>query len=324
MSFTPSELCDMILIYGEMGKNVEEAQREYKERFPNRQCPTNDIIMNTLTALREKGTLPSDHEDSDGETEPTQDSNGTILHNSLFPHYVQAVELTENDYNARIRFCIWLQEKLSKEPDFSTTVLFTGECCFTNRGILNYHNPYTGTISNSTRNSFQYDFSVNVWAGIIDKTLLGPFIFPSELNGESYLQFLQSMMPEFIEDIPLQVRKQMWFMHDGAPLHISQAVRTFFHMNYNEWIGRGGHVQWPVHSPDLNPLHYFLWTYIKNDLYHSGKGEIDSEDDLKQRILRAAAEIQQKPAWFKCMHESLPRRAEACLRTKGDRFHYFL
>ncbi|GJQ65997.1 hypothetical protein Trydic_g4090 [Trypoxylus dichotomus] len=321
MSFSPSELCDLILIYGEVGQDVEEAQREYKERFPSRQCPSEEVITKTLRSLREQGTLMLDDEDSGGETERTENShNKEKLQTSLLPCYTQEVPLTENDCNARLRLCAWLHEKLSEEPNFSYNVLFTGECCFTNNGILNYHNPYCE--STTQRKSFQYDFSVNVWAGIIGNTLLGPFVFPTELNGETYLQFLQGTMPGYLEDVPLKIRKHMWFMHDGVPLHISQSVRNFFHDTYSQWIGRGGHVQWPIHSPDLNPLHYFLWTYIKNQVY-CGR-EIEDKDDLQKRILVAAADIRQATASFQRMHESLPRRVDACGRANGARFHYFL
>ena len=30
------------------------------------------------------------------------------------------------------------------------------------------------------------------------------------------------------------------------------------------WIGRGGPIPWPPRSPDLSPLDFFLWGYIKN------------------------------------------------------------
>jgi hypothetical protein len=37
----------------------------------------------------------------------------------------------------------------------------------------------------------QYPQKVNVWAGIIDDRILGPFIFANNLTGDRYLQFLQ-------------------------------------------------------------------------------------------------------------------------------------
>jgi hypothetical protein len=31
------------------------------------------------------------------------------------------------------------------------------------------------------------------------------------------------------------------------------------------WIGRVGFTEWPARSPDLTPLHFFLWGYFSND-----------------------------------------------------------
>ena len=51
----------------------------------------------------------------------------------------------------------------------------------------------------------------------------------------------------------------MWFMHDGAPAHITVDVRHFLDATYPQrWIGRGGPVIWPARSPDLNPLDFFF------------------------------------------------------------------
>jgi hypothetical protein len=39
------------------------------------------------------------------------------------------------------------------------------------------------------------------------------------------------------------------------------------------WIGRNGPVVWPVRSPDLNPLNFFLLCGMKSRVYHTGKPE---------------------------------------------------
>jgi hypothetical protein len=104
-----------------------------------------------------------------------------------------------------------------------------------------------------------YQFSINVWAGIIDDHLLGPNVLPARLTGNDYLQFLREELPVMLEDVSLTVRKKMWFQHDGAPAHYSLRVRQFLTESYPQWwIGRGGPVTWPPPSPDLNPLDFFL------------------------------------------------------------------
>ncbi|KAJ4437530.1 hypothetical protein ANN_17675 [Periplaneta americana] len=55
-----------------------------------------------------------------------------------------------------------------------------------------------------------------------------------------YLTFLQEVMVELCEDLPLSLRQKMWFQHDGAPAHFSFAVHEHLHQTFGErwWIGR--------------------------------------------------------------------------------------
>lgn len=56
----------------------------------------------------------------------------------------------------------------------------------------------------------------------------------------------------------------MFFMQSGFPPYFSLHVRVYLdRVCSGRWIGRGGPVYWPPRSPDLNPLHYFLWRYLK-------------------------------------------------------------
>jgi hypothetical protein len=110
---------------------------------------------------------------------------------------------------------------------------------------------------------FQHRFSINVWAGIIGTHLIGPFLLPARLTGENYLNFLNVDLPGLLEEIPLEIRRAMWFMHDGAPAHFTLNVRHFLNVSYGpQWIGRGGPTAWPPRSPDLNRCDFYLWGYI--------------------------------------------------------------
>jgi len=67
------------------------------------------------------------------------------------------------------------------------------------------------------------------------------------------------------------------FQQDGAPGHHARDVRNWLDSNFsNKWIGRGGPVEWPARSPDLTPLDFFLWGYIKSQVY------VDSPRTLAQ------------------------------------------
>ncbi|XP_068084439.1 outer dense fiber protein 2 [Anabrus simplex] len=68
----------------------------------------------------------------------------------------------------------------------------------------------------------------------------------------------------------------MWFQHDGAPPHFSLSVRDLLHQRFEQWwIGRGGPIAWPVHSPKN----------MKTLIYET---PVESNEDLLARVMAAA------------------------------------
>ena len=61
----------------------------------------------------------------------------------------------------------------------------------------------------------QHQFNLNVWAGIIDKILIGPFFLDGKLTGTKYVDFLSTRLHEILEEVPVDIRLRMRFMHDG-------------------------------------------------------------------------------------------------------------
>jgi hypothetical protein len=60
----------------------------------------------------------------------------------------------------------------------------------------------------------------------------------------------------------------MYYQLDGAPAHFDQVVRQYLNHKFpNRWIGCGGAQSWPPQSPDLNPLDYHVWGYMKAMVY---------------------------------------------------------
>jgi len=56
----------------------------------------------------------------------------------------------------------------------------------------------------------------------------------------------------------------------------------------NRWIGRDGPIPWPPRSPDVTPIHFFLWGYVKDKLFSTPFPDITN---LKARITDAFATI---------------------------------
>ena len=143
---------------------------------------------------------------------------------------------------------------------------FTDEATFHNCGFVNKRNFHHSDNENPhiiRTIDRQHRWSINVWGGIINNFVVGPYFFEEYLNGETYLHFLRNAFQDIIDNLPLDVTRRMWFQQDGAPPHYSREVREYLNEEFpNRWIGRSGPVNWPPRSPDLTKMDFFLWGYI--------------------------------------------------------------
>jgi hypothetical protein len=75
------------------------------------------------------------------------------------------------------------------------------------------------------------------------------------------------------------------FQHAGTPPYYSAAVRQFLDATFpHRWIGRGGWLPWTPRSPDLTPLEFYFWGYVKQCVYSV---RINNIEHLKARITEA-------------------------------------
>ena len=89
--------------------------------------------------------------------------------------------------------------------------------------------------------------------------------------GMRYKNFLENTGPELLEEILLQERRYLIFMHDGAPSHFSRVARAWLNSNYpKSCIGHLGPIIWPRRSPNLTPMDFFLWGTQKTLFIGSG------------------------------------------------------
>ncbi|CAG4959031.1 unnamed protein product [Colias eurytheme] len=130
------------------------------------------------------------------------------------------------------------------------------------------------------------EVSVNVWAGVIGRTLIGPHFLSENLNSDNYLHFLQNDLPRLVEEsgAPIfETDHEIIFQQDGCPAHWTLNVREHLNNNFpDSWIARDGPIPWPARSPDLTPLDFFVWARAKELVYT--EVEINTREDLKKRI----------------------------------------
>lgn len=340
----------MVYILGFCVGNVNAAVAEYQRRYPNRRIPSSKTFSGTYRTLLETGTLPSIRILSDRHRDAQEEENilqsversprsstrrlatrlnvsqskvCRILHeNGLYPFHVQKVHHSEpHDCANRVHFCKWL----NGNRQLYRVIMFSDEATFTRDGINNMHNMHIWADENphaTVESHFQHRFSVNVWCGVVCDQLLGPFIFPGNLNGQMYGNFLLQELPQLLDDVPLETRRQMYIQHDGAPAHFHRVVTAHLNQQFpHRWIGRGGPINWPARSPDLTPLDYCIWGWMKDIVYQV---RVQTRDELIQRIFDAATSIRNEHVKLRNATRAVHTRANLCLQMQGGNFEHLL
>ncbi|XP_046145770.1 uncharacterized protein LOC123989136 [Osmia bicornis bicornis] len=277
---TSAEYYNMMYVYAQCNSNANAAVRKYREIHGETNVPSAHSFRQMASRLYSTGsTMPQRREvvrdttsrdrNTDAvlsafERDPTMsireasqrlDIKPTTVHKMLkdskmHPYkYVRVHQMNPQDYIQRIQYSRWLLGEIARNPSFSKCVLWTDEALFTRDGCFNAHNSHVWSDANPlairTR-AGQVRWSFNVWAGICGDFIVGPYLLPDRLDGPSYRVFLEHILPDLAEVIPPEIRRGMFYQHDGAPAHYATNVRAYLDEAFQDrWIGRGGPVAWP-------------------------------------------------------------------------------
>ncbi|KAJ4449078.1 hypothetical protein ANN_00473 [Periplaneta americana] len=120
----------------------------------------------------------------------------------------------------------------------------------------------------------------NVWCGIMRDRIIGA---EKTVTANTYLDMLQLYAVPQLPDGAI-------FQQDGAPPHFANMVRTFLDEQFPaRWIGRGSpYITWPARSPDLTPPDFFLWGFVKDQVYRTPVRDLA---DLQERIYAAVNNV---------------------------------
>jgi len=96
-------------------------------------------------------------------------------------------------------------------------------------------------------------------------------------------------------------------------------VRPFLDEAFQQrWLGRCGPYVWQARSPDLTPLDFFVWGYLKNEVY---KRKPETIQQLKDFICQEAAKIDGEM----CQNaiKSFHGRLKHCIDVDGYSVEYY-
>lgn len=352
MSYSTAEAYDMLRVYFQCFENVCLAERVYAATYPDRRhfgrrCfallarrlletgqvhvtatpRRNRTIRNEINIINVLAYIEINPHSSTRVISSDLGISKTSIHrilmdHKLHPYHIELHQaLSDTDFDRRLNHSYWLRTMVEENPHFLSRILWTDEATFTSTGGVNLHNMHYWSIVNPhwmREVDHQNRWSVNVWCGILGNKIIGPFIFNGFLNGEMYLNFLINDLPALLEDIPLQVRRDLWFQHDGCPAHFSQGVRNFLDQTYpNRWIGRGSLFPWPARSPDLTVLDFYLWGRLKDIVFQTRP---TTPENMVERIQNAIASIPRVEIEAAVL--STRRRLNRCIENDGKHFEH--
>lgn len=346
MKLTLEEKIEVILICGE-NRSCRQAAEIFNGRHPNKAIH-NSTVLRLLNKFKLTGSVENRHKVPHIKTATNEENTfnvllsvaenpraplserkeqvdmssrsiGRILKQHRFiaykPKFIHT--LFERDLDARIDFSFWFQGMIESDRNFAKKVLFTDESTFTSNGIVSSQNCRWWADENpnftiEARN--QYSFKTNVWCGIINTKIIGPYFFRNNLNSARYLQFLSNELMDDLHELPLLERHEMFFQQDGASIHSTVAVRQWLDTNFpGKWIGRYSVNPWPARSPDLTPMDFFLWGYLKTKVYkHRPFINVDHlEDTIRYHVENIT------PAVLIKVRKAMEQKTITCIERDG-------
>jgi len=240
------------------------------------------------------------------------------------PYKVNIVQqLHPGDAQRRIVFCNWFLEQTRIDPNFARKVIWSDEAYISCTGIFNRHNnrhwytqnPY---LLRERQQQGRFGFSVSCF---ILGTKIKYVFYEHTLTAARYLEILQRILPELLDEIPLAFLNSIYFQQDGAPAHNSQIVRPFIIETFEDrWIGTHAPNRWPARSPDLSVLDFFVWSFLKNKIYLN---VVHNLQELQDATVQAFEALQARPLIILNALRRITTLCQLCVQENGNHFEQF-
>lgn len=232
----------------------------------------------------------------------------------LYPYRISMLhELTPPDYPRRVEFCQWFRNQFGENVGNMETIFFSDEAWFHLSGYVNAQNYRIWSANNPHvfEETPLHPVKVGVWCALSQHRVVGPIFFDESVNAERY----QEIMQNFIALLNSNERRA-WFQQDNAPAHTANSTTCFLNEFFEDRvIGRG---RWPARSPDLSPVDFFLWGYLKEKVY---RNKPQTSNELKTEIEAAISNIDEH--MLQRVFNNLIRRLKACEDIGGGHFQHF-
>lgn len=345
LAFSVLQKAQCVSWYHETG-SITQTQRNYRSKYSG-SPPVRNTILQWVQNFRDQGSVENQARSGRPESSSPREqrvatyfnrnprrslrtaerdltisrsSIQRILRNRLhmFPYKIQIVQqLEDRDYAARTWFVNWCRQNIQSDCSFLNRIIFSDECVFHVDGKVNKHNVRIWGTENphEYREELRDSEKVCVWAAMSVNEIIGPYYFDEPIvNAESYLHLLNNYFLPMLPSLP----PGTLFQQDGAPPHYSREVRALLDEKLPDlWIGRAGSTNWPARSPDLTPLDFFLWGYVKDKVYST---RVPNVTQLKRRITSAIRSVHAEV--LQNVWKNLDERLNEVVRQNGGHIEH--
>lgn len=347
MQLTREQRVFIVLNYQET-KNYEIVRRNFEQKYPERMSPTKKTVRRTVQKFKEHGTTLNRNKGNSGRKRTAitpenieivqnviaENPRSTIRRNEsglsaatfhrilrkelrLKAYKIQTKhQLLPTDYPRRMTFCNWL---LQRHERFCEKLIMTDEAAFAMDGTVNTQNTRFWSENQPEGNVFEKSIrrdKLSLWAGVCGNgRIIGPFFYEGTLTGIKYEEMIDNRILPSIREAYGDVRRDIWFMQDGAPAHRGLNVRNKLREVFgNRVLGLGFCQEWPPRSPDLTPCDFFLWGCIKNHVYSSPPATLEI---LRERIESEFERLKEQPQQIRNAVHAMRKRSIRCIEREG-------
>ena len=248
---------------------------------------------------------------------------------NLYPYQVQIThKLTDFDMERRMEMGEWFNEMMEGDQEWIKDVWFSDVAHFHLNGIVSKHNYRFWGIKMPADFITQkplHSSKVTAWCALSYRGIIGPFWFEDEdenavtINQENYRRVVQTFCTNLCRKRNITFSTQ-WFQQDGATPHTAKETLEFLRQKFeNRLISFKTAHLWAPHSPDLNPLDFFLWGYAKENVYKNNPQTVQElKAEITQFIRRIPNDMCQRVV------ENFAVRLNACMNRNGGHIEHFI
>lgn len=237
-------------------------------------------------------------------------------HLHMHPYKVTVHQhLYAQDFEQRRHYCQWFMDHLNNDDALNMT-FFSDEAWIHLSGYVNSQNCRTWSSENP--HVFQendlHPIKIGIWVAMSRRRIIGPIFFDGTINAARYQENILNVFVNELHDDELQ---HGYFQQDGASAHTAARTITYLQEYFDDrLISRG---IWPPHSPDLTPLDFFLFAYLKQKVFQQRLHNIDElKNAISQAINSISIDTLQK------VFENIKQRVQLCIENDGGHFEHLL